>query len=53
MNYLDSLLAKIQKHIDLMVSAYENYIQLLMTIPSVSRKSAIILISELKIDVTQ
>lgn len=53
MEYVDSLLDEIQHHIDLMVAAYENYIQLLMTIPGVDRKSAIILISELGIDVSQ
>lgn len=53
MEYVDSLLDEVQLHIDLIVSAYENYIQLLMTIPGVSRKSAIIIISELGIDVSQ
>ena len=53
MEYVDSLLNEIQQHIDVMVSAYENYIQLLCSIPGVDRKSAIILISELGIDVTQ
>ena len=37
----------------MMVAAYENYIQLLCSIPGVDRKSAIILISELGIDVSQ
>lgn len=53
MDYLDSLLDEVQQHIDLMVKSYENYIQLLMTIPGISRKSAIIIISELGIDVSQ
>lgn len=53
MDYLDSLLDEVQQHIDLMVKSYENYIQLLMTIPGVSRKSAVIIISELGIDVSQ
>ena len=53
MDYLDSLLDEVQQHIDLMVKSYENYIQLLMTIPGVSRKSAIIIISELCIVVSQ
>ena len=55
MEYVDSLLdeVQLQHHIDIMVLAYEDYIQLLMTIPSVSRKSAIIIISELGIDVSQ
>ena len=51
--YVDSLLDEVQHHIDLMVSAYEDYIQLLMTVPGISRKSAIIIISELGIDVSQ
>ena len=53
MEYVDSLLDEVQHHIDLMVESYENYIQLLMTIPGVNRKSAIIIISELGIDVSQ
>lgn len=53
MKQLDSLLDEVQHHIDMMVLAYEDYIQLLMTIPGVSRKSAIIIISELGIDVSQ
>lgn len=53
MEYVDSLLDELQHHIDLMVCAYEDYIQLLMTIPGVSRKSAIVIISELGIDVSQ
>lgn len=35
MEYVDSLLDEIQKHIDEMVAGYENYIQLLCTIPGV------------------
>ena len=53
MEHLDSLLAEVQHHIDLMFSRYENYIQLLCTIPSVDRKSAIVIISELGIDMSQ
>ena len=53
MEQLDSLLDEIQHHIDMMVESYENYIRLLMTIPGVSRKSAIIIISEIGIDVSQ
>lgn len=37
----------------LMVAGYENYIQLLCSIPGIDRKSAIILIAELGIDVFQ
>lgn len=53
MEYLDSFLNEIQQHIDLMVANYENYIQLLCTIPGISRKSAITIISEVGIDMSQ
>lgn len=53
MEYVDSLLAQLQEHIDVMVQNYENYIQLLCTIPGVDRKSAITIISEIGIDMSQ
>lgn len=53
MEYVDSLLCEIQKHIDEMVVGYENCIQLLCTIPGVDRKSAITVISEIGVDMTQ
>ena len=53
MEYLDSLLDEIQQYIDLMISNYEDYIQLLCTIPGISRKSAITIISEVGIDMSQ
>ena len=53
MEYLDSLLDEIQQHIDLMVANYENYIQLLCTIPGISRKSAITIIYEVGTDMSQ
>ena len=53
MEQLDSLIEEAQYHINMMIAAYENYIQLLMTIPGINIKSAIIIISELGIDVTQ
>lgn len=53
MEYVDSLLCKIQKHIDEMIVGYENYIQLLCTIPGVDRKSAITIISEIGVDMSQ
>ena len=49
MEYVDSLLCKIQKHIDEMIVGYENYIQLLCTIPGV----AITIISEIGVDMSQ
>lgn len=53
MEYLDSLLDEIQHHIDLMVANYEEYIQLLCTIPGINRKSAITIISEIGTDMSQ
>ena len=53
MEYVDSLLGKIQKHIDEMVAGYENYIQLLYTVPCIDRKSAITIISEIGVDMSQ
>ena len=53
MEYVDSLLCKIQKHIDERIVGYENYIQLLCTIPGVDRKSAITIISEIGVDMSQ
>lgn len=53
MNYVDSLLDEIPQHINEIVAGYENHNQLLCTIPSVDRKSAIIIISELGIDMSQ
>ena len=40
MEYIDLLLDEIQLHINEMVAGYENYIQLLCTIPGINRKSA-------------
>lgn len=53
MEYVDSLLDEILLHINEMVTAYENYIQLLCPIPGIDRKSAIIIISEIGIDMSQ
>ena len=53
MEYLDSLLDEIQHHIDLMVANYEEYIQILCTIPGINRKSAITIISEIGTDMSQ
>lgn len=53
MEYVDSLLDQIQEHINTMVRNYESYIQLLCTIPGVDRKSAITIISEIGIDMSQ
>ena len=53
MEQVDSLIDEIQHYINEMVAGYENYIQLLCTVPGVDRKSAIIIISELGIDMSQ
>lgn len=53
MDYVDSLLNDIQCHIDKMVLPYEDYIQLLCSIPGVNRKSAMTIISEIGIDMSQ
>lgn len=46
-------LDEIQKHIDEMVAGYENDIQLLCTVPGIDRKSAITIISEIGVDMSQ
>ena len=51
MEYVDSLIARLQDHIDVMVQNFENYIQLLCTIPGVDRKSAITIISEIGVEI--
>ena len=53
MEYVDSLIARLQDHIDVMVQNFENYIQLLCTIPGVDRKSAITIISEIGVNMSQ
>lgn len=53
MAYVNSLLDEIQKHIDEMVAGYENDIQLLCTVPGIDRKSAITIISEIGVDMSQ
>ena len=53
MEYVDSLIARLQDHIDVKVQNFENYIQLLCTIPGVDRKSAITIISEIGVNMSQ
>ena len=53
MDYLKSLQSKISTLIESMISPYEQYIDLLCTIPGISRKSAITIISEIGIDMSQ
>lgn len=49
---LDELIAEVQSYIDSLVAGYENYISLLCTIPGINRKSAIIILSEIGIDMS-
>lgn len=53
MNYLKSLQSKISTIIESMITPYEHYIELLCTIPGINRKSAITIISEIGIDMSQ
>lgn len=53
MNHLKSLQSKISDLIESMISPYEQYIDLLSTIPGIKRKSAITIISEIGIDMSQ
>lgn len=53
MEYLESLKGKMYALIEQMVEPYQGYIDLLCTIPGVSRKSAITIISEIGTDMSQ
>lgn len=53
LDYLKSLQSKISALIESMIEPYEDYINLLCTIPGISRKSAIIIISEIGTDMSQ
>lgn len=53
MEYLESIKDKMNALIEQMVEPYQDYIDLLCTIPGVSRKSAITVISEIGIDMSQ
>ena len=50
---LSSNIQKLDKLIDLMIEPYEDYISFLCQIPGVSRNSAIIILSEIGIDMNQ
>ena len=53
MNYLKNLQSKISDFIESMITPYEQYIDLLCTIPGIKRKSAITIISEIGINMSQ
>ena len=53
MDYIISSIADIDSMIDSLIAPYENAVQLLSTIPGVDRNSAITIISEIGIDMTQ
>lgn len=53
MNHLKSLQSKISDLIESMITPYEQYIDLLCTIPGIKRKSAITIISEIGINMSQ
>lgn len=53
MEYVNSLLDEIQKHINEIVQEYESFIQLLCTIHVIDRKSAITINSEIGTDMSQ
>ena len=52
-DYLDNSINSLRTIIDGLVKAYENYINLLCTIPGIDRNSAIIILSEIGIDMSQ
>ena len=53
LHYIDALIARIDICINTMVDKYEGYIVLLRTIPGVDRSSAITILSEVGVDMTQ
>lgn len=53
MNHLKSLQSKISDLIESMITPYEQYIDFLCTIPGIKRKSAITIISEIGINMSQ
>ena len=53
MHYIDTLIERVDSCIYTMVDKYEGYIALLCTIPGVDRSSAITILSEIGVDMTQ
>ena len=52
-NYLTNQIDSLRDTINTLVTPYEDYINLLMTIPGIDRNSAITIISEIGVDMTQ
>lgn len=52
-DYLNNQISKLDKIIDLLVESYEDYIQLLCTVPGIDRTSAITILSEIGTDMYQ
>lgn len=52
-DFIDSLIAKVDTCVNEMVTKYEGQINLLCTIPGIDRNSAITIISEIGVDMTQ
>lgn len=52
-NYLDNSINSLRTIIDSLIKPYEDYINLLCTVPGVDRNSAIIILSEIGIDMSQ
>jgi len=53
LEYLDQRIAELDRMIDVLVAPYENVVSLLCTIPGVSRRTAITIISEIGTDMSQ
>ncbi len=52
-DYLNNQIGSLRNIVDTMVMPYESYINLLMTVPGINRNSAITIISEIGIDMSQ
>lgn len=52
-DFIESLIAKVDACVTTMVEKYDSYINLLCTIPGIDRNSAIIIISEIGVDMDQ
>ena len=52
-DYLTNQINSLREAIDTLVNSYEDYINLLMTIPGIDRNSAITIISEIGVDMSQ
>lgn len=52
-NYLTNQINNLRNIIDTLVTPYENYIKLLCTIPGIDRNSAVTIISEIGVDMSQ